>query len=118
MDGGIEPIKPVNIADSIRLPLENKNHYKCLLAVYKTYPDPVQTAQVAAHCGFKNKETYGFIASLVGKGLVERVEARKGLPGGSSWTLTDFGRGQLESHFFQEEEKANEQENYRPSYWE
>ena len=116
-EGEIEPIEPRNIADSIKMPLENPNHYKCLLAIYKTYPDPVQTAQVAAHCGFENKPTYGFIASLLSKGLVERVEERKGLPGGSSWTLTEFGQGQLDSHFHMEDMKASEKENYIPDYW-
>ena len=67
-DGTLSPIVPTNIGDAVTFPLENRNHYKCLLAIYKTYPDPLQTAQVAKTCGFKNKETYGFVSSLHPKG--------------------------------------------------
>ena len=116
--GEVERIVPENMKDDVPLPLKNRSQQKCLLAIYKAYPDPVRTAQIAAHTNHKNKETYGFVAALVSKGLVERVEERKGLAGGSSWTLTEFGKGQLSAHFHEEEEKANEFNDYVPAFWE
>jgi hypothetical protein len=60
-----------------------------VLAVY--YPTRMSTAEIAKQTGHNTKDTTSELSVLDHKALVERVEERKGLPGGSIWTLTNNG---------------------------
>ena len=71
-----------------RLPAQNTKIYKCLLAVANCWPSTTQTHEVACSARLNGKETSALMAVLSARGLVERLEERRGLAGGSVWQLT------------------------------
>lgn len=72
----------------VTLPSQGTKIYKCLLAVRNSHPATILTGGIAEHAGLKGKETASLVVTLMGRGLLERVEARRGLLGGSIWKLT------------------------------
>ena len=72
----------------VTLPSTGTKIYKCLLAVRNAYPATILTGGIAEQAGLKGKETASLVVTLMGRGLLERVEARRGLLGGSIWKLT------------------------------
>ena len=72
-----------------RLPAQNTKIYKCLLAVVEIWPRTIMTLQIASTAHLNGKETSALMAVLSARGLVERLEERRGLVGGSIWKLTD-----------------------------
>lgn len=71
-----------------RLPAQNTKIYKCLLAVAQCWPATTFTHDVALCACLNGKETSALMAVLSARGLVERLEERRGLAGGSVWRLT------------------------------
>jgi len=71
-----------------RLPAQNTKIYKCLLAVVGNWPQTIMTLEIAAASHLNGKETSALMAVLSARGLVERLEERRGLLGGSIWRLT------------------------------
>lgn len=71
-----------------RLPAQDTKIYKCLLAVAHSWPRTIMTLEVAHAAQLHGKETSALMAVLSARGLVERLEERRGLIGGSIWQLT------------------------------
>jgi hypothetical protein len=72
----------------VTLPADGTKIRKCLLAVRNEYPKNIRTGDIASRTGLRGKETASLVVTLMGRGLLERVEARRGLLGGSVWKLT------------------------------
>jgi len=72
----------------VTLPSKGTKIYKCLLAVRNAHPATILTGGIADKAGLRGKETASLVVTLMGRGLLERVEARRGLLGGSVWRLT------------------------------
>lgn len=72
----------------VTLPSKGTKIYKCLLAVRNAHPRTILTGGIADAAGLRGKETASLVVTLMGRGLLERVEARRGLLGGSIWRLT------------------------------
>ncbi len=85
---GTTHITPVVHKNEILLPAQGTKIQRCLMIVASFYSDPVMTSKVVEHTGLEGKETSSLLGVLVGRGLVTRVEGRRGLPGGSTWTLS------------------------------
>ena len=71
-----------------RLPAQNTKIYKCLSAVATCWPSTILTLEIATRSSLNGKETSALMAVLAARGLVERLEERRGLVGGSVWKLT------------------------------
>jgi len=63
-----------------------------LLAVRNAHPETIKTGEIARRTGLRGKETASLVVTLMGRGLLERVSARRGLLGGSIWQLTVVAR--------------------------
>jgi hypothetical protein len=74
--------------ESARLPAKNTKIYRCLLAVVNSWPHTIMTLEIASASSLNGKETSALMAVLSARGLVERLEERRGLIGGSIWRLT------------------------------
>lgn len=72
----------------VTLPAKGTKIRKCLVAVRNAYPQHIRTGDIAQNTGLKGKETASLVVTLMGRGLLERVAARRGLLGGSIWKLT------------------------------
>lgn len=70
------------------LPERGSKRYRCLMAVYSGFPEAVSTEYIVERCRLTSKETSAFLIALMVRGLVDRVERRKGFPGGSLWRLS------------------------------
>jgi len=70
------------------LPRKASKLYRCLLAVSESYPESTTTALVCKFTGFHMKEVSSMMLALMGRGLITRLEIRRGLVGGSVWALT------------------------------
>lgn len=71
-----------------RLPAQNTKIFRCLTAVRNRWPHTTLTQEVATAAQLNGKETSALMAVLSARGLVERLEERRGLVGGSVWKLT------------------------------
>lgn len=71
-----------------RLPAQDTKIYRCLLAVASCWPSTTLTQDIACSASLNGKETSALMAVLSARGLVERLEERRGLVGGSVWRLT------------------------------
>ena len=80
----------------VTLPSKGTKIYKCLLAVRNAHPSTILTGGIAEQAGLRGKETASLVVTLMGRGLLERVEARRGLLGGSIWRLTVVAQRLLE----------------------
>jgi hypothetical protein len=72
----------------VTLPAEGTKIRRCLIAVRNIHPSTIHTGDIASHTGLQGKETASLVVTLMGRGLLERVSARRGLLGGSIWKLT------------------------------
>jgi len=72
----------------IRLPAVDTKIHRCLVACASCWPTTILTQQIATHASLNGKETSALMAVLAARGLVERLEERRGLIGGSIWRLT------------------------------
>jgi hypothetical protein len=79
-----------------RLPAQDTKIYKCLLAVAHCWPSTIMTLEVAHAAALQGKETSALMAVLSARGLVERLEERRGLVGGSIWQLTNTAAGMMQ----------------------
>ena len=79
-----------------RLPAQDTKIYKCLLAVAQSWPSTIMTLEVAHVARLHGKETSALMAVLSARGLVERLEERRGLVGGSIWQLTTTAAGMMQ----------------------
>lgn len=71
-----------------RLPARDTKIYKCLMVVVNSWPSTIKTLEIASESKLNGKETSALMAVLAARGLVERLEERRGLVGGSIWKLT------------------------------
>lgn len=76
----------------VLLPARGTKTRRCLLAVAVPDPGEITTGEVATSSGLNNKETAALLVTLMARGLVERVQERRGLVGGSTWRLTVASR--------------------------
>lgn len=72
----------------VKLPNPSTKIYKCLLVVYAAYPGTILTQDVMTRAELNSKETAALMVLLMARGLVSRLEERRGLAGGSVWILT------------------------------
>jgi len=72
----------------VRLPALNTKIHRCLMAVVTIWPQTIRTLEIARSAQLNGKETSALMAVLAARGLVERLEERRGLVGGSVWQLT------------------------------
>lgn len=72
----------------VTLPAKGTKIRKCLMAVRNAHPLNMYTGDIASKTGLRGKETASLVVTLMGRGLLERVTARRGLLGGSIWKLT------------------------------
>lgn len=86
-DGSTVMRSGVRVPD-VTVPAKGTKIYKCLLAVRNAHPATILTGGIAKQAGLKGKETASLVVTLMGRGLLERVQARRGLLGGSVWRLT------------------------------
>jgi hypothetical protein len=71
-----------------RLPAKDTKIHRCLMAVVNCWPQTIITQDIARRSSLNGKETSALMAVLSARGLVERLEERRGLVGGSVWKLT------------------------------
>lgn len=88
LSGGAVAHRSVTRTSDTTLPRPESKLYKCLLAVSEEYPTPSSSALVCSATSFHMKEVSSMMIALMGRGLVTRVEVRRGIPGGSLWALT------------------------------
>lgn len=88
IEDGITVMRSGVRVPDVTLPSEGTKIYKCLLAVRNAHPRTILTGGIAEQAGLRGKETASLVVTLMGRGLLERVEARRGLLGGSIWKLT------------------------------
>jgi len=74
--------------DQVQLPQKGTKIHRCLSAVVYAYPETIMTSGIASFAELQSKETASLVVALMARGLVERVQERRGLAGGSIWTLT------------------------------
>jgi hypothetical protein len=72
----------------VRLPAQGTKIYKCLVVISMSWPGTIKTMEVAKHAELNGKETAALINVLSARRLVERIEERRGLIGGSVWRLS------------------------------
>lgn len=70
------------------LPRSGTKLHTCLQAVRATHPGKPTTRDVSQLTGENTSDTASQLTVLMHKGLVERVEERRGVAGGSTWQLT------------------------------
>lgn len=73
---------------NVALPNKNTKMYRCVISVLSYYPKNINTKEVALAADLTPKETSSFLVMLMTRGILERVEGRRGLAGGSVWKLT------------------------------
>ncbi len=88
MEDGTTVLRSGVRVPDVTLPAKGTKIRKCLVAVRNAYPQHIRTGDIAANTGLKGKETASLVVTLMGRGLLERVAARRGLLGGSIWKLT------------------------------
>jgi hypothetical protein len=86
-NGNFVTHKPTTAPDEMLTRPGTKIH-ACLLTVMRYYPQNVCTAQIATECELARKETAALMIALMLRSIVDRVEDRKGIPGGSLWRLS------------------------------
>lgn len=72
----------------VKLPAKGTKIYRCLLAISECWPSSIMTMEVAKATDLSGKETSALINVLSTRRLVERIEERRGLAGGSVWRLS------------------------------
>ena len=87
IDGMVITTAVVKQSDVV-LPQRSTKIYRCLSSVGRRFPALVMTASVARDTGLHNKETAALLIALQARGLVKRASERRGMTGGSEWTLT------------------------------
>lgn len=75
-------------ASEVVLPQRGTKIYRCFSAIGRRFPAVVMTADVARDTGLNNKETAALLIALQARGLIRRSSERRGVVGGSEWTLT------------------------------
>lgn len=98
MEDGVTILRSGVRVPDVTLPAEGTKIYRCLIAVRNAHPKTILTGEVASRTGLKGKETASLVVTLMGRGLLERVEARRGLLGGSVWKLTSIAKDLLNVH--------------------
>ena len=88
IEGGVTVLRSGVRVPDVTIPSHGTKIYKCLLAVRNAHPATILTGGIAEEAGLRGKETASLVVTLMGRGLLERVEARRGLLGGSIWKLT------------------------------
>lgn len=88
LEDGITVMRSGVRVPDVTLPSDGTKIRKCLMAVRNAYPRNIRTGDIAERTGLKGKETASLVVTLMGRGLLERVSARRGLLGGSVWKLT------------------------------
>jgi predicted HTH transcriptional regulator len=92
-EGSIQIIHATRAADVV-MPANGTKTRRCLLAVAAAL-GTITTGEVALNAGLSNKETAAMLVTLMARGLVERMEERRGLPWGSKWRVTVVARSNL-----------------------
>lgn len=95
LEGGVTVMRSGVRVPDVTLPAKGTKIYRCLWAVRETYPKSISTGDIAAKTGLKGKETASLVVTLMGRGLLERIAARRGLLGGSIWGLTSISKDLL-----------------------
>ena len=75
-------------SQQVNLPRIGTKIHVCLLAIAREYPRKVSSGEIAHITRFQAKDTASLMGTLMARGLLARVEERRGMPGGSIWELT------------------------------
>lgn len=75
----------------LTLPKRESKLYETLSILATYYPAKLSTGEISQATGHTVTDTASELAVLDHKSLVEKIEERKGLPGGSIWALTNSG---------------------------
>ena len=87
-EGGREVYRKVVPTQQTRLPEVGTKLHTCFRAVAMAYPETIASSEVITNSGLKSKETGALLVALMARGLIDRIEGRRGLPGGSIWQLS------------------------------
>lgn len=85
---GVTIMKRTVRSSDVRLTEPGTKLHTCLLAVALSHPNPINTGSVARHTKLPTKIISARMITLMTRGLVDRVEGRKGKIGGSTWRLS------------------------------
>lgn len=88
MKDGKEVYRKVVPTTKTRLPETGTKLHTCFREVAVAYPKTIASSEVIRNSGLQPKETGALLVALLARGLIERVEGRRGLPGGSIWILS------------------------------
>lgn len=72
----------------VMLPKPGTKIAKCLSVVTDHHPQKASTFKISEKTGFSRDETASHLMMLMNRGLIDRVQNRRGMAGGSMWTLT------------------------------
>lgn len=86
--GGVTVSQQAVRQDDVKLPTPGTKRHRCLMAVLNNHPHHIKTAEIGSYAKLQSKETASIVVVLMASGLLERVEERRGLPGGSIWKLS------------------------------
>ncbi len=75
------------------LPKKGTKSHACLVSLASIFP--ASTEEVSEIVAQTNSDTASQLGVLAKKGLVERVKERRGVKGGSTWTLTQYSKKAL-----------------------
>jgi hypothetical protein len=87
-ENGYEVMHRTVRTEDVRLPVRTTKLYQTLLCVAESYPSAICTSDIAVHRGQNNKETASMMTLLMARGLVNRVERKRGISGGSLWAVS------------------------------
>lgn len=74
--------------DDIKIPEVGTKMHRCFRSLAVVYPRKMCTKDVALDAKLTPKETSALLVALMARGLVDQVERRRGLQGGSIWQLS------------------------------
>lgn len=92
--GGI--VAQSTVKSPVKMPSKGTKIRRCLEAVRDLWPNTIRTLEIATLAGLHGKETSALMAVLAARGLVQRLEERRGLVGGSIWSLSDIAVEHIE----------------------
>jgi len=75
----------------VTLPKRQSKLFETLAILAAYYPARLSTGELSKVTGHSVTDTASELSVLTHKALVEKMEERKGLPGGSIWALTHTG---------------------------
>jgi len=85
---GVALLREVVPRSEMKIPEKGSKLHRCFVALAVVYPSTLNTRVVSTNSGLTPKETSALLVALLSRGIVERVEGRRGRVGGSIWKLS------------------------------